>query len=473
MKGNKKLLNSVLAKVDQNLDESVKRLFDLLSIPSISTDPQYAKYCVDAAQWLIDDLRQLGFETQLCKTTGHPIVLAHQKSTNLNVPHVLFYGHYDVQPVDPIELWDSDPFIPQLKDKDGHKVIVARGSSDDKGQLMTFIEACRAYKEVTGTLPVHVTIMLEGEEESGSPSIPEFLAQYKDQLKADIALICDTSMWDRQSPSISIALRGMMAEEVKIYAANRDLHSGEFGGAAANPLRILSKILGELFDENNRITLSGFYDGVEDVPAEILQTWQKLEQERNILHEIGLNDPAGEKGRGILESVWARPTLEINGLSGGYTQEGFKTVIPAEASVKISCRLVGKQDPLAIQASFRQFVQDRIPADCRVEFISHGTSPACVVPLDETCFLQAAQDALAAEWSKETLLLYCGGSIPIVGDFQNELNMSSLLIGFALDDDAIHSPNEKYDLNSFHKGQRSWIRILNELAKGTTAHEKR
>jgi len=450
----------VLARLDARLDESLARLFELLRIRSISTDPAYAKDCRAAAEWLARDLASIGFSSEVRDTPGHPMVVAHHEGEG---PHALFYGHYDVQPVDPIELWESDPFQPEVKDGPHGKVIVGRGASDDKGQLMTFIEALRAYKDVHGKLPCRMTILFEGEEESGSPSLKPFLEANRDELSADFALVCDTGMWDKDTPAISAGLRGLVGEEVTVRAASRDLHSGLYGGAAANPIHILSKILADLHDAEGRVTIPGFYDGVEETPPEILKSWQELGGSgEDFLRSVGLSVPSGEKGRSVLELTWARPTAEVNGITGGYTGEGFKTVIAAKASAKISFRLVHRQDPETIRSAFRSFVKERIPDDCRVSFKEHGGSPAIQLSYDSP-LLNAAKKALTEEWPKPAVIIAMGGSIPVVGDFRNSLGMESLLTGFALADDRIHSPNEKYDLASFHKGQRSWARILAAL----------
>lgn len=459
------MLDKVLSRLDADLNVSLERLFNLLRIKSISTDPAFAKDCKEAADWLVEDLKSIGFEASRRDTTGNPMVVAHHPGPTKDAPHVLFYGHYDVQPVDPLNLWHDEPFDPKLKELDGVKVISARGAGDDKGQLMTFVEACRAYKEETGELPIAVTILFEGEEESGSPSLKPFLNAHAEELKADYALVCDTSMWDADTPSISVSLRGMLGEEVIITGADRDLHSGHFGGAAANPIHILAKIIAGLHDENGRVTVPNFYDGVEETPADILKSWNALGRDaEEFLGSVGLSIPSGEKGRSILELTWARPTAEVNGISGGYEGEGFKTVIPSQASAKISFRLVHHQDPEKIRESFRNYVRSLVPADCRVEFKEHGASPAIQLPYDSE-LVQLAKKALTEEWNKPAVLAAMGGSIPIVGDFQSLLGMESLLVGFGLDDDRIHSPNEKYNLKSFHKGQRSWARILQALAK--------
>ena len=458
-------LAPVLAVLDDNLDASLQRLDDLIRIPSISTDPAYAAECRRAAEWLVADLKSIGFEASVRDTSGHPMVVAHHDGP-AGSPHVLFYGHYDVQPVDPLDLWEADPFAPTLKEiEPGRKVITGRGSSDDKGQLMTFVEACRAYKAAHGALPCKVSILFEGEEESGSPSLKPFLEANAKELKADFAMVCDTGMWDRDTPAICTALRGLVGEEVVVKAANRDLHSGEFGGAAANPIRVLARILGQLHDDTGRVTVPGFYDGVEETPSQILKQWESLgETAEEFLGPIGLSVPSGEKGRSVLELVWARPTCEFNGINGGYTGKGFKTVIAAEASAKVSFRLVHKQDPAAIREAFRAFVRERIPADCSVEFHPHGGSPAIQLSYDSP-FLSKAKGALSDEWPNPAVMIAMGGSIPIVGDFQTYLGMESLLVGYGLSDDRIHSPNEKYDLSSFHKGQRSWARILDALSR--------
>ncbi|PYE47068.1 acetylornithine deacetylase/succinyl-diaminopimelate desuccinylase-like protein [Rhizobium sp. PP-F2F-G20b] len=462
-------ITGVLAKADTNLDASLERLFDLVRIPSISTDPAYKDACRKAAEWLVADLQGLGFTASVRDTPGHPMVVAHHEGATTDAPHVLFYGHYDVQPVDPLSLWETDPFTPSVRELSpgrtpGRKVITGRGTSDDKGQLMTFVEACRAYKETHGSLPCRVTVLFEGEEESGSPSLKPFLTANAKELKADYALVCDTGMWDSETPAISAGLRGLVGEEVVVTAADRDLHSGMFGGAAANPIHILSRILAGLHDETGRVTLNGFYDGVEETPTQIKAAWETLGQTaEKMLGEIGLAIPSGEQARSVLELIWARPTAEVNGITGGYTGEGFKTVIASKASAKISFRLVGQQDPDAIRTAFRDYVRAHIPADCSVAFHEHGGSPAIQLPYDSS-LLNTAKSALSEEWPKAAVIIGMGGSIPIVGDFQKMLGMESLLVGFGLSDDRIHSPNEKYDLQSFHKGIRSWVRILDALA---------
>jgi len=381
----------------------------------MSTDSAYAGACVDAADWLVADLKTIGFDATRRDTPGHPMVVAHYEPKGGAAPHLLFYGHYDVQPVDPLDLWDRAPFDPAIETQNGAQVIRARGAADDKGQLMTFVEACRAWMAVHGSLPCKLTLFFEGEEESGSPSLVPFLEAHRAELGADLALVCDTGMWDAKTPAICTMLRGMVAEEITITGPALDLHSGMYGGPAMNPIRVLTQILGGLHDETGRVTVPGFYDDVAEVSDKLKAQWQTLGFDTEaFLGAVGLNDPAGEQGYSALEQIWARPTAEINGIAGGYAGEGFKTVLPSKAVAKVSFRLVSQQD----------------------------------------------------EWPNEALFIGGGGSIPVVGHFLEILEIPSLLVGFGQDDDAIHSPNEKYDVASFHKGTRSWARILAALTKG-------
>jgi acetylornithine deacetylase/succinyl-diaminopimelate desuccinylase-like protein len=465
-------LSAVLARIDADFDQSLERLFTLLRIKSISADPAFTEDCKKAADHLAADLASIGFSTDVRSTAGHPAVvgMSNGVAKGDSSARVLFYGHYDVQPVDPLNLWHRPPFEPVVTDHaDGRKIIVARGAEDDKGQLMTFVEACRAWKNVTGSLPLHVTILIEGEEEIGSKNFGPFLDKYKKDLAADFVLVCDTGMWDSNTPAITTSLRGLVYEEVIIKAANRDLHSGIFGGGAQNPIRVLTRILGGLHDDNGHVTLPGFYDGVKDLPPDIRDQWAKLGlTAESFLKPIGLSVPAGEKDRLLIEQISSRPTCDINGIVGGYTGEGSKTVIPAQASAKVSFRLVEGQEPEKIRKSFRQFVTSRLPADCTAEFLDHAGAPAIALDWGMKP-LAAARRALTDEWGKDALLIGSGASIPIVADFKKTLGLDTVLIGFGLEDDNIHSPNEKYDLKSFHKGIRSWARILAAFADGAPA----
>ncbi|MFN3952861.1 MAG: M20/M25/M40 family metallo-hydrolase [Pararhodobacter sp.] len=456
-------LPAVLEHIDRTLDDSLERLMELLRLPSISTDPAFKADCDRTADWLVEALADLGMTARKDATPGHPMVVAHGPEQPGR--HVLFYGHYDVQPVDPLNLWHRDPFDPAIEDTPNGRVIRARGAADDKGQLMTFVEACRAWIAVHGSLPARVSIFLEGEEESGSPSLVPYMKANAAELRADLALICDTGMFDPQTPAITTMLRGLLGEEIVITGPNKDLHSGMFGGAAMNPARVLARILTDLHDEDGRITLEGFYDGVPELSNAQRAQWETLGFDaEGFLGAVGLKHPAGERGRSALEMLWSRPTCEINGMTSGYTGAGFKTVLPSLASAKVSFRLVGTQDPAKIRAALRKHVEARLPADCTVDYIDHSAGPASVMATDDPAF-EAARQALSDEWPRPAAFIGCGGSIPIAGYFKTVLGMDSMLIGFGRDDDQIHSPNEKYDLEAFHKGIRSWARILAALAK--------
>jgi acetylornithine deacetylase/succinyl-diaminopimelate desuccinylase-like protein len=461
--------DAALSLVDRQLESSLERLFALLRIPSVSTQPEHAADCRRAAEFLCADLASLGLEASVRETSGLPIVVAHDRSATEG-PHVLFYGHYDVQPVDPLALWNSGPFEPVLVDGPAtdagtERCITARGASDDKGQVMTFLEALRAIRAADGRYPVRVSVLLEGEEESGGPSLRPFLDANRDELRADIALVCDTDMLENGVPAITTMLRGLVGEEIVVTCADRDLHSGLYGNAARNPLHLLVDILASLRDPDGRVTLPGFYDGVEDPPAQVRESWARIGGgDDALLGPVGLRIPAGEQGYSALEQTWARPTCEINGITGGYGGEGFKTVLPGQASAKVSFRMVAGQDPDAVRAAFRAHVRARIPEDCSVAFHAHGGSRASALPIDGP-HLKAALVALTEEWGKPAAIVGSGGSIPVVKDLQEALGMDSLLIGFAKADNRIHSPNEKYDLTSFHKGTRSWVRVLYALAR--------
>ena len=454
-------LDAVLARIDAELPQALDRLMDLLRIPSISTDPAYKPDCARAADWLVEDLKSLGFDAASRPTPGHPMVVAHGGTGER---HLLFYGHYDVQPVDPLSLWDRDPFDPQVQDTPKGKVIRARGASDDKGQLMTFLEACRAWKAVHGTLPCRLTIFLEGEEESGSPSLIPFMTENAAELRADLALICDTGLFEDAVPAITTMLRGLAKSEFTLHAADRDLHSGMYGGLARNPIHVLTRILSGLHDDHGRVTVPGFYDDVAELPDSLRQQWQALAFDHaRYLGDVGLSVPSGEVDRTPLEMIWSRPTAEVNGIWGGYTGAGFKTVLPAEAHAKVSFRLVSNQKPEAVIHAFRAWAESQLPADCRITW--HDAvegSPASVMEIGDPAF-DAARHALTEEWGRSAAFVGAGGSIPIAGYFKSVLGMDAMLIGFGRDDDQIHSPNEKYDLTCFHKGIRSWARVLEKL----------
>jgi acetylornithine deacetylase/succinyl-diaminopimelate desuccinylase-like protein len=458
-------LSAVLSDVDAALPRSLDRLFDLLRIPSVSAQPDHAEDCIAAAAWCQDRLEQLGFRAELRPTGGPPVVLGQLAGpAGYAGPHILFYGHYDVQPAEPFDLWHSPPFDPQLVDGPHGPRIVARGAVDDKGQLMTFLEAMAAWKRVAGVIPARITVLLEGEEEIGSVHLDPFLRATRQELHADIALISDTNMWDVATPAITTRLRGMAYAEVTLKAANRDLHSGMYGGSALNPINALTRILGELHDADGRIQLPGFYDGVKEVSNAVAAQWDALRfDEAAYLAAIGLEKPVGERGRPALQRLWARPTADINGIWGGYAGAGAKTVIASQAGAKVSFRLVPGQDPDAVVDGFRRFLADRAPAGAKLEVTLLAAAPAIEVA-EESPYVRATVAALADEFGKPPLMIGSGGSIPVVASLKRELGIDSLLVGFGLDDDQVHSPNEKFERVCFHRGIRAHARLLAKLA---------
>jgi acetylornithine deacetylase/succinyl-diaminopimelate desuccinylase-like protein len=460
-------LAAVLDHADANLATSRANLFDLLRIKSISAQPAHAADCVKAAEWWRDQLVGLGFDAAVRPTAGHPVVVGRRDGpADYKGPHILFYGHYDVQPVDPLSLWHSDPFDPQLVDGPRGKRYVARGAVDDKGQTLMFLEALRAWHTAGGGIPARITVLIEGEEEVGSVSLDPFLRDNKAELVADIALISDTGMWDAETPAITTRLRGMTYAEVTLKAANRDLHSGLYGGSALNPINALTKILGDLQDENGRIQLPGFYDKVTPISNSQRAQWDALGfDEAAFLGGIGLTTPVGERGYAALERLWARPTADINGIWGGYTGAGSKTVIASEASAKVSFRLVPGQDPDEVMAQFKQFVLDRLPPGATASFADFARAPGIEVNVDSP-HVAAALAALGQEYGRPALLMGSGGSIPVVTSLRSILGVDSLLMGFGLDDDQVHSPNEKFEETCFHHGIRSHIRLLAKFAGG-------
>jgi acetylornithine deacetylase/succinyl-diaminopimelate desuccinylase-like protein len=461
-------LQRTLNRLAEEESASLERLFQLLAIPSISTDPVHHDDCLAAAEWCAASLREIGFAARVEPTLGKPMVVGHWRAKDKGEArrHVLFYGHYDVQPADPLEEWEAPPFSPRLIDDPRHgMMIVARGASDDKGQVMTFLEACRAWLTEHGSLPVDVSVLIEGEEESGSPSLAPFLAAHGDELAADLALVCDTGQWDADTPAITAFLRGLAFSEITVTGPSRDLHSGLYGGPARNPLQALAKVLSELHDRDGRVVIPEFYDGVRQPSASEIAAWRALGFDAaSFLGGVGLSTPAGETGFSVLEQLWSRPTAEINGIHGGYGGPGTKTVIPSEATAKLSFRLVPGQEPAKIIEGWHRFVEMHLPDDASASYAGEGGTPAVGFDTSAPAF-RAASRALQAEWGKPPVMIGCGASIPIVESFRSRLGMDVLLIGFALDDDRIHAPNEKYDLKSFTKGARSWARILAELGR--------
>jgi acetylornithine deacetylase/succinyl-diaminopimelate desuccinylase-like protein len=461
---------AVLRQVDARFEDSVARLCDFLRIPSVSADPARAGDIRRGAEWIARELAELGFEASIRATPGHPIVVAHHPGPppgpGGRVPHVLYYGHYDVQPPDPLELWDAPPFDPRIVEAERGRRVVARGAVDDKGQVMTFVEAFRAWREVHGTLPVRASVIMEGEEETGSPSLAPFLRENAAELRADFCLVTDTNAWDVDTPAITTRLRGMLYLEATVTGPACDLHSGLYGGAVPNPLHVLSRILGEIHGEDGRVRFEGFYDGVREPEPELAALIRALPfDEARYLGDVGLTRSPGEAGRTVLERLWTRPCCDVNGVWGGYTGEGAKTVIPAAASCKLSCRLVPGQDPDAVEASIRRFFEARLPPDCAVSFRRFGASPGVEVPVD-TPWMAAVRAGVRDATGNEPVLAGSGGSIPIVGWIREHLGMDPILVGFGLTDDRIHSPNEKFELRCLHNGIRTHAAILGRLAGG-------
>ena len=406
---------------------------------------------------------------RLDETSGQPVVIGqlNAQGPSQHAPHILFYGHYDVQPADPLDLWQTPPFDPEVrKGKTGQEAIFARGSSDDKGQLMTFVEAVRAWLSVHGGLPFHLTFLLEGDEEGDTSHLDRYLAANRRWLKPDVTLICDTELWDAKTPAIVTRLRGVISEDVTIEGARIDLHSGYYGGPAANPIHVLTALMAAMHDKTGKVAIPGFYKGVKPPTAAQRKALRALKfPEKQYLANVGLSVPAGEKGYSILEQLWVRPTAEFNGIVGGYTGEGSKTVLPARATGKFSFRLVGGQDPRHVRQTFQKFVKAHVPKDCKVTFHSFGGDSSGISVSEDSRWIKATERALAAEWGRKPVLIGSGASIPVVESFKRHLNVDSVLAGFAREDDNVHSPNEKYDVESFERGIRSWVRVIGELGK--------
>lgn len=455
------MLDDALHALERRVPVSLTSLSEWLRIPSISTDPAAAAACRSAASWITRELRDIGFSCSFHETPGNPVVVARREKPGAR--RILFYGHYDVQPVDPLPLWESDPFEPVIVTlEDGRAAIRARGAADDKGQFMTFVEACRAWIDTTGTLPLDVTVLIEGAEEIGSRFLPEFVERNRDLLDCDLILACDTNMWDRDTPAITRSLRGLLQGEMIVRCADRDLHSGLFGGAAQNAVHVLCQLISKV-QVDGRIALPNFYDAIEEPSQDLRAAWSRLGLDEAVfLGKVGLTRSIGEADRMLAEHIQSRPSFDVNGISGGYQGEGGKTVIAAEASAKVSFRLVANQDPEHVWASFERFMRAQMPVDCSLEFVRQNASRSFV--LTEAADLTAVASALAAEWGRDPAIIGSGVSIPIISEFKRILGVDTLLIGFGQEDDRIHAPNEKYDVRSYRKGAASWVRILHELS---------
>lgn len=446
-------MNNTQQFIQENKQRFLDELIELLKIPSVSADPAYVQDVNDAAELIAKYLKDAGADNvEVCETEGFPVVYG-EKIVDASKPTVLVYGHYDVQPADPLELWESGPYEPVIKKTDIHPdgAIFARGAADDKGQMFMHVKAFEALNK-TNELPCNVKFMIEGEEEVGSPSLVNFVKNNKEKLKNDVILISDTSMVSNEQPSISVGLRGLSYVEVEVKGANRDMHSGVYGGAVPNPINVLATMIGKLIDEKGHITIPGFYDTIlelnEDEKADLAKIPFDLDEYKK---SIGIADIQGEEGFSTIERASIRPTLDVNGIWGGYTGEGAKTVIPSHAYAKISMRLVPGQDPDVVTQQFVDYFPTLAPDSVEVKIKPHHGGKPYILPTNHKGF-QAAKKALAQTFEKEALAERGGGSIPIVALFEEELGTKSVLMGFGLNSDVIHSPNENYGLFNFYKG---------------------
>lgn len=440
---------STSAYIQSNQERFLDELLTFLRIPSVSTLPEHREDVRRAAAFVADGLRTAGLENvEVIETEGHPLVYADWMHAP-GKPTVLCYGHYDVQPPDPLDLWESPPFEPVIRDGN----LYARGSADDKGQMYIHIKAVEALMQTSGSLPVNLKFLVEGEEEVGGKSVAKYVAANPAKLKADVALVSDTAMYAPGLPTLCVGLRGLVYTEVSVNGAARDLHSGLYGGAAPNPVFALIELLGQVKDAGGRILIPGFYDDVEDPSAIELESWESLpfNEAEFLSKEVGAQALTGESEYSVLQRVWSRPTMEVHGIAGGFTGAGAKTVIPAEATAKVSFRLVPNQDPDKIVASFRNFIAERTPAGVVAELRVLSAGPACMVNPDHPA-IQVAAAAFAETFERETVFVRSGGSIPIVGDFATHLGIPTILMGFGLPDDGLHSPNEKFAVENFYKG---------------------
>ena len=434
---------------------------------SIGTDPQYTPEVRRAGQWLADRFEALDLETEIIETCGHPIVYA-QSPPVPGAPTILVYGHYDVQPPDPLELWDTPPFEPTVRDRK----VFARGATDDKGQMITHLFSAEAWKKTNGSFPVQLKFLIEGEEECGSGGLNELLAgkyddklgmPIKQKLDADIAVISDTSQYGPGQPAITYGLRGIYYFELRLQGPDRDLHSGSFGGTISNPANALTHLMSKLINEEGQIQVPGFYDGIPPLPQRERDQFAGLDfDESKYLDAIGVDKTKGEEGYTTLERRWARPTFDINGLWSGYQGEGAKTVLPAEAGAKFSFRLVPGQDLKKIKENLVTFLDEHCPPGIKLELIDMHGAPGCIVPLDSP-FMGAAFKAIEKGFGTKPVFIRSGGSIPVVNSFADMLGIDTLLLGWGLDDDNPHSPNEKFSLDDFHKGIHASSELWREL----------
>lgn len=453
------MLETTLTHARASRERYLSDLLAYLAIPSISAQPEHARDVRMAALWLSNHLRDIGLTADVMETGGHPVVYAEWKSQHLHAPTVLIYGHYDVQPADPFELWHSDPFKPEVRDGN----IYARGADDNKGQHMAHIKAIESYLKATGTLPVNVKFLIEGEEEIGGPSLSPFVADHRDMLACDCVLVSDGSLFAPGQPSITYGLRGLLDLEINVRALGRDVHSGHFGGNVQNPAFALAQVLAKVKDEHGRVVIPGFYDGVRALSAQERAEIARVDWgDADIVRETGALGAFGDPDFTPNERKGARPTFEINGMWSGYTGAGSKTIIPATAHAKVTCRMVPNQDPEAVGERVAAFLKQAAPPHVELECAFRRSSPASLVDLS-TPQVQAAVRACEATWGRRPVFELEGGSIPVVHDFITQLGKPIVLLGLGLPDDNIHSPNEKYAVSCYEKGVEAGIRFLAEL----------
>ena len=448
----------------QNQNRFLEELKDLLRIPSINTLEENKDDIHKAANFVANDLKRIGFENvEVVATEGHPLIYADWLHA-AGKPTVLCYAHYDVQPAEPLDEWTTPPFEPTVRNDN----IYARGAVDDKGQLWMEVKAFESlFKAGNGKFPLNIRVIFEGEEEVGGEAIADFVRKHGDRLKADFALVCDTEMFAPDLPTLCVGLRGLVYTEIEAQGAAQDLHSGVYGGAAPNPLFALIEIISKLKDSSGKILIPGFYDKVKAPTPDELHAWKALpfDEEEYRKKEVGSNVLTGEPGYSVLYRTWARPTLEVHGMPGGFTSQGAKTVIPARASAKVSMRLVPDQDPDGILKKYTDYVMSLCPKGIQLKIKVHSKGPASVVDTDNK-YIRAANEALHEVFHKDTVYIRSGGSIPIVSDFENELNIPTVMMGMGLPDDNLHAPNEKFHIPNFYRGIEAIIRFFTIIAEG-------
>jgi acetylornithine deacetylase/succinyl-diaminopimelate desuccinylase-like protein len=448
------------AYLETHHDRFEKELVDFLRFPSISSDPGRGHDIERCAEWVLGKFIEMGLEAEVLPTKGWPAVVA-QTPRRADRPTVLIYGHYDVQPVDPLDLWISPPFEPRIE----NGIIYARGATDDKGQSLIHLKAAEAWMKTVGEPPVNLVFLMEGEEEIGSPNLEDFIRQHIDRFRADAVLISDTSQFARDQPALCYSLRGLTYMEFIVTGAKEDLHSGMFGGIAPNPTHVVARIIADLKTPEGRIAIPGFYDNIQDPEPWELEAFEDLPwSEEEMADYLGIPHLSGEREYSMPVRKWCRPTLDVNGVYGGFAGEGAKTVIPSKAGAKVSMRLVPGQDANRIARLFEEFVRERVPDEYRIEFRNYQNSPATVIPIEDPA-MQAGREAFAKGFGKEPLIVREGASIPVVAFFVDEMKMPVVLLGFGLPDDNLHAPNEKFTLKDFHRGIATSAYFLEAYAR--------